>query len=249
MPRIQGSATVDGKEDAQGRPKPAGVVKILVDWREARSGVPDRLRSLGAEVVEANLPAGDYVLSPRVGVERKTAADFVAALVRKRFSLQAERLRQAFQRPVYVVEGRRLYGVRDVHPNFVRGALATLAVTYGIPTVFTEGPEDTAAFLFLVARREQWGDPEGQLAVRELGPAYRKGGSVRDHQRRMLAALPQVGPQRAEVLLRHFGSVERLATASAEELARVPGIGRVLARRIREAMVAGLDPSLDAEEG
>ena len=238
-----------GKEETQGRPKPGGVVKIVVDWREARSGVPDRLRNFGAVVLEAGLPVGDYVLSPRVGVERKTAADFVAALVRKRFALQAERLRQAFERPVYLVEGRRLYGVRDVHPNYVRGALATLAVTYGIPTVFTEGPDDTAAFLFLVARREQWGaDPEGQLAVRELGPAYRKGGSAREHQRRMLAALPQVGPQRAEVLLRHFGSVERLATASVEELARVPGIGRVLARRIREAMVADLDPSLQGED-
>ncbi len=92
-------------------------------------------------MLETGLPVGDYVLSPRVGVERKTAADFVAALVRKRFALQAERLRQAFERPLYLVEGRRLYGVREVHPNFVRGALATLAVTYGIPTVFTEGPD------------------------------------------------------------------------------------------------------------
>jgi ERCC4-type nuclease len=172
-------------------------------------------------------------------VERKTAADFVAALVRKRFALQAQRLREAFERPVYVIEGRRLYGLRDVHPNFIRAGLATLTVTYGIPTVFTEGPLDTAAFLLLVARREQGEAGPANLTVREVPPAYRKAGDVRDHQRRMLAALPQVGPHRAEMLLRHFGSVERLAAASVEELARVPGIGKVLARRIREAMAAG----------
>ena len=215
------------------------VLKVLADHREARSEVPRRLREMGVEVVETALPVGDYVLSPRVGVERKTAADFVAALVRKRFALQAQRLREAFERPVYVIEGRRLYGLRDVHPNFIRAGLATLTVTYGIPTVFTEGPLDTAAFLLLVARREQGELASGDLAVREVQPAYRKAGDVRDHQRRMLAALPQVGPHRAEMLLRHFGSVERLAAASVEELARVPGIGKVLARRIREAMAAG----------
>lgn len=223
------------------------MVTVLVDHREARSGIPQRLRAMGAEVVEASLPVADYVLSPRVGVERKTASDFVSALVRKRFAAQAERLRRAFDRPLYVIEGRGLYGTK-VHPNFVRAGLATLAVTYGIPVVFTEGPGDTAAFLFLVARREQWGQQVSsrELAVREAEPAYRKAGDVRDHQRRMLAALPQVGPHRAELLLRHFGSVERLAAASVEELTQVPGIGKVLARRIREAMATGtegLEPS------
>jgi len=67
------------------------VLKVLADHREARSEVPRRLREMGVEVVETALPVGDYVLSPRVGVERKTAADFVAALVRKRFALQAQR--------------------------------------------------------------------------------------------------------------------------------------------------------------
>jgi Fanconi anemia group M protein len=215
------------------------VLKVLADHREARSEVPRRLREMGVEVVETALPVGDYVLSPRVGVERKTASDFVAALVRKRFTLQAQRLREAFERPVYVIEGRRLYGLRDVHPNFIRAGLATLTVTYGIPTVFTEGPLDTAAFLLLVARREQGELASGDLAVREVPPAYRKAGDVRDHQRRMLAALPQVGPHRAEMLLRHFGSVERLAAASVEDLTQVPGVGKVLARRIREAMAAG----------
>lgn len=214
-----------------------------MDHREARSGVPDRLRALGAEVVEAALPVADYVLSPRVGVERKTAHDFLSALVRKRFALQVERLRQAFERPVYVIEGRTLYGVRDVHPNFVRAGLATLAVTFRVPTVFTQDAEDTAAFLFLVARREQRerpAGPEDLWVVRELQPAYRKAGGVRDHQRRMLAALPQVGPQRAELLLRHFGTLERVVPASEEELAQVPGVGRVLARRIREALAGRL---------
>ncbi len=227
------------------------MVTVLVDHREARSGVPQRLRAMGAEVVETTLPVADYVLSPRVGVERKTAADFLAALVRKRFALQVERLRQAFERPVYVVEGRLPLRSPRVHPDFVRGALATLTVTYGVPTVFTENPEDTTAFLFLVARREQvTGEAHAHelLRVRELAPAYRKSGGLTAQQKRMVAALPQVGPHRAEVLLRHFGSIERLAAATEEELAAVPGIGKVLARRLRAAMTARFPaPEADRE--
>ncbi len=130
------------------------MITVLTDHREARSGVPERLRALGALVLEQTLDVADYVLSDRVGVERKTALDFVTAIIRKRFSLQVERLREAYARPVYVIEGWRLYGLRDVHPNFIRGALATLTVTYSVPTLFTEaGPEHR----FNAGRR-----PEGQ---------------------------------------------------------------------------------------
>ncbi|MGH7332326.1 MAG: hypothetical protein ACREKS_06150 [Candidatus Rokuibacteriota bacterium] len=72
------------------------MITVLADHREARSGVPERLRAMGALVMEESLDVADYVLSDRVGV--------------------------AYARPLYVIEGRRLYGLRDVHPNFIRGA-------------------------------------------------------------------------------------------------------------------------------
>lgn len=53
-----------------------GVMRILVDHREARSGVPGRLQAPGAEVGETVLPVAARA-QPRVGVERKTAEDFV----------------------------------------------------------------------------------------------------------------------------------------------------------------------------
>lgn len=72
----------------------------------------------------------------------------------------------AYTHPLYLIEGRQLYGLRKVHPNFIRGALATVTVEHGIPTLYTLGPEDTAELLFLIARRAQRGEvwsPAGQV--------------------------------------------------------------------------------------
>jgi len=60
----------------------------------------------------------------------------------------------------------------------------------------------------------------------------------RRHRETLASALdgiPGVGRQRRILLLKAFGSVEAVQRASESELARVPGIGRVVARRIREA--------------
>ncbi len=44
--------------------------------------------------------------------------------------------------------------------------------------------------------------------------------------------LPQVGPVRRRRILEHFGSPERLLAASREEIERVPGLPRKIARGI-----------------
>jgi len=54
--------------------------------------------------------------------------------------------------------------------------------------------------------------------------------------RSVLRDVPGVGPSRETELLRRFGSPAGVAQRSVEELAAVPGIGRVTARRILEAL-------------
>lgn len=49
-----------------------------------------------------------------------------------------------------------------------------------------------------------------------------------------LASIPGVGAARQKVLLQTFGSVRALRTASAEEIARLPGFGPALARTVLE---------------
>jgi excinuclease ABC subunit C len=60
----------------------------------------------------------------------------------------------------------------------------------------------------------------------------------RERLRSTLDDIPGVGLERRRRLLREFGSVRRLAAASAEEIATVPGIGLELARAIVRALRA-----------
>ncbi|HVL49582.1 MAG TPA: excinuclease ABC subunit UvrC [Candidatus Thermoplasmatota archaeon] len=86
--------------------------------------------------------------------------------------------------------------------------------------------------------------PGLQPAMRARDEAHR---FALRYQRRLRAkALTQsaldgiegVGPAKKRVLLAHFGSVEAVREAREEDLARVPGVSRALARRIREALGA-----------
>ena len=52
----------------------------------------------------------------------------------------------------------------------------------------------------------------------------------------VLDDVPGLGPARRAALLRHFGSVRKLAAANAEEIGAVPGIGPKLAASIAAAL-------------
>jgi excinuclease ABC subunit C len=60
----------------------------------------------------------------------------------------------------------------------------------------------------------------------------------RERFRSLLDDVPGIGPRRRRRLLQHFGSVRRLASASAEEIAAVPGIGTDLAGEIVRKLAA-----------
>jgi excinuclease ABC subunit C len=62
-----------------------------------------------------------------------------------------------------------------------------------------------------------------------------------------LDELPGLGPARRTALIKEFGSVKRLASASAEEIAAVPGIGPKLAESVHAHLSGG--PDRKAGEG
>ncbi|MEV4390099.1 excinuclease ABC subunit UvrC, partial [Micromonospora sp. NPDC049580] len=56
--------------------------------------------------------------------------------------------------------------------------------------------------------------------------------------------VPGLGEVRRKALLRHFGSLKRLSTATVEEITEVPGVGR----RTAEAILAALDKGAKADD-
>ncbi len=208
-------------------------LKIIADHRETPSGVVDELVKLGVEVEACQLSVGDFILSDRVGVERKSAGDFLQSIVDKRLLSQAKLLRETFERPVLILEGKSLFFRRAIHPNAIRGALAALTVDLGIPILPTRDEKETALTLMAIAKREQISEVR-EVAIR--GEA--KGLTLPENQRFIVEGLPGVSAVLAKRLLEHFETVERIMCASEKELQEVKGIGKEKANTIRKVLTA-----------
>ncbi len=202
-------------------------LQVYVDHREARSGVTRELSNLGVNVHPTALPVADYQVGANIAVERKSTKDFVSSLIDKRMYKQAQELVENFQNPLIILEGQDIYS-SGLHPNAIRGALASLAVDFNIPIIPTRSPEDTAAMIHRLAVRES--DKEFKdVQIR----TERKPLTLQEQQLFIVESLPNVGPVTARNLLEEFNSVDRIFRASADELKNVGGIGDKIASNIR----------------
>ena len=235
----EGDATTDEGTDADddGVVATAGVdegVEVVVDQRELDSSIAKDLSTRDGLVTRLEtLAVGDYVLSDRVAVERKSAADFVDSMLDADRSMfeQVGELSRAYARPVMVVEGTNLYGQRDIDPNAIRGALASLAVDFDVSVLRTEGEKDTTELLATVAKREQ------ETRDREVSVHGEKTTKTRaEQQEYVVSSIADIGPVTARTLLEHFGTVEAVMTAPEDDLLEVDGVGPVTAERIREVV-------------
>jgi len=202
--------------------------RIAADDRETSSRVVERLHAIGADLEIRRLERGDYAVGDRILIERKTTRDFMDTLVERDLLGQIRNIADAAPRPVLIIEGESLYGMRNIHPNAVRGALAAIAVDMGVTILFTASAEETAEMIFVLARREEGGRAEGGAHPRK---SYRSGQEQIEY---ILSAYPAIGPRHARLLLAHFGTLQAVINADREELKNVPGIGEKTARTIWE---------------
>jgi Fanconi anemia group M protein len=203
---------------------------IYVDHREAKSGVTRELSNLKVEIKTTTLSVADYQVSQEVAVERKSTQDFVKSVIDKRLYKQAKELVENFQNPVIILEGENLYAC-GLHPNAIRGALASLAVDFGIPIIPTRSPEDTGAMLYRLALREQE-DNSREIQLR----AEKKPLSQWEQQLYIVESLPNVGPVTARKLLEEFATVKNVINASKNDLKKIDGIGDKIADKIKEVV-------------
>jgi len=218
----------------------AETVEIVADQRELDSTIARDLSTRdGIETRLETLAVGDYVLSDRVVVERKTVADFLDTLTggdRSMFEQVGDATRN-YARPVVIIEGGDLYGERNVHWKAINGALASLAVDFGASVLRTDDQDETADLLESIASREQ---DDGDREVSVHGEKQSK--TVAEQQEYVVASVAEVGPVTARSLLDQFGSVQAVMTATHEDLLDVEGIGDVTAKRIRNVVGGEYDP-------
>jgi ERCC4-related helicase/ERCC4-type nuclease len=223
----RGSVPSAGVDDAD-------VVEVVADQRETDSSIARELSTReDVSVRLETLEVGDYVLSDRVAVERKSVADFLDTLTggdRSMFE-QVGDLARHYARPIVVLEGEGLFEQRNVHPNAIRGALSSLAVDFDASVLQTADEAETTDLLHVLAGREQ------SVSDREVSVHGEKGSkTLTEQQEYVVSSIADIGPVTARALLEHFGTVEAVMTAREDDLLEVAGVGQVTAERIRDVV-------------
>jgi Fanconi anemia group M protein len=200
---------------------------IFADLRERASGIPRALSQKGLEVRLRRLEIGDYILAPHIAVERKTLADFVQSIFDKRLFAQVGALRACFAAPILLLEQCDTPS-REIHPSSLRGAMLYVSLLNRIPILHTENAADTVEMLFAMTQfihRES--TKEFSLHAKRRSP------SLENIQRYVLETIPGIGPHLAHELLKQFGNLQAVFSATPSDLMNVPGIGRNRAEKIR----------------
>jgi len=122
-------------------------MKIIVDYRERKSGIIRDLASKGFEVDVKALPMADFIVETKdkegkvhtLGIEKKTQVDFLNSIMDKRILRQLLELKKHFTKQLLIIEGdQNIYTLRNFHPNAIRGMLASIAIDFQIPTIHTK---------------------------------------------------------------------------------------------------------------
>jgi len=205
-------------------------LRIIVDEREKKSGIPKLLKSIGLNLEMKSLPVGDYIVAPETVVERKSIHDLMSSVFDGRLFDQCSRLKEHFQYPIVLMEGNvdEIEEIID-NPLIFYGAVSKVALDFKIPIIPTPSAEHTAKLLIsLCTKREA-----------STGPFLKKIRKSTDLQRQQLSvlcSLPGVGEKLAIRMLEKFGTPLQVLSATTNDLSKVEGLGKARAEKIKKML-------------
>lgn len=208
-------------------------IKIIIDSREGKSGIAKELSQLDVEIDLQQITVGDYILSSRVGVERKDVADFSQSIIDGRLFPQLIALKRSYPVPLLILEGETLYGHRAINPEAIRGAISTITLNFDIRIIWSRSTKDTARFLRNIANREQRKSDRTPSIRTEKAPI-----ETSELLEFIIAGFPNINAVLAKRILDKFGSLENFFKASVEEIQEIKGIGKKIALEIKELLAA-----------
>ena len=205
-------------------------LRIIIDERERKSGIPKLLKSIGVNVEIKTLPIGDYIVSHETVVERKSINDLIASIFDGRLFDQCNRLKEHFQFPIILLEGNvdEIESITE-NPLVFYGALSTIAIDYKIPIIPTPNASHTAKLLVSLSSRKE--SIKGPLLKK-----IKKSNDVQKQQLSVLCSLPGVGEKIAIRMLEKFESPLKVLSASTKDLAKIQGLGESRAKKIKKML-------------
>ena len=202
-------------------------LRIIIDDRERKSGIPELIKKIGINVEIKTLLVGDYIVSPETVVERKSIQDFMSSIFDGRLFDQCDRLKQNFQFPVILLEGN-VDEIEEIteNPLVFYGAISTIAIDFKIPIIPTPNASHSAKLLVAMCSRRK--STNGHFLKK-----IKKSVNIEKQQLSVLCSLPGVGEKTAVRMLEKFGTPLQVFSASVADLSKISGLGVERAKKIR----------------
>jgi ERCC4-type nuclease len=183
---------------------------IIVDNREFRSKLVKELFKKGFDIKPMQLSVGDYIIGD-VCIERKSLKDFYDSIIDKRIFEQLRSIKNNYKKKLLIIEGE-CYG-RNIHPNAIKGLLASIMIDYKIPVFFTKNSCETVDFLGVIEKRMS----------KKITPliAVKKEKNEFDSIINVLCLIPGIGIKNANNLILEFKSLNKIFSSTKKELSGV----------------------------
>ena len=200
--------------------------QIVCDHRETASAVVRTLSLMGLGLKLEQLTVADYMISNRVGIERKSAQDFNDSIKDGRLFNELIELKNKFESPILILEGDP-FNESHINENALYGAITSIILNLGINVYRTKDPEESAMFLYQLARKEQ-SENKNKINIR-FDKAPIETSRLLEY---IVAGIPRVNRLRAKNLLKEFKTLQNVFLADIPDLTKIENIGKKIAQEI-----------------
>ncbi|CAG8539747.1 12641_t:CDS:10 [Ambispora leptoticha] len=149
--------------------------QIIVDVREFRSALPSMIHLRGIKIYPCKVEVGDYILTPKICVERKSISDLIGSFSSGRLYSQCEAMSIYYKQPMLLIEFEHnrafsLTAVDDVKSyigmNDISSKLVLLTLTFPrLKIIWSSSPYETVQIFQDLKKSQDEPDPERAMAI------------------------------------------------------------------------------------
>jgi len=204
--------------------------QVIVDIREFRSSLPMSLYQKGIKIIPVTLEVGDYVISPKLCIERKAIPDLIHSLGNGRLYSQCESMKRHYGSPILLIEFDVKKGFFLQHPNVLPSQIDPNNVISRLSLLLLHFPQiriiwsrtATCTSSMIVMLKEKRNEPDvDEAAIIGTGnQSDTKNFTPQD----MLRRLPGVSARNLRSILQKVKTVRELCEKSESELQDIMGV-------------------------
>lgn len=188
---------------------------IIADIHEKNSLVLSELhKSTQIRLQIKSLKIADYIIG-NIAIERKTTSDLISSMINKRLIQQLNQMKK-YDQSLLIIEGdiNEILQEDNNIAKAIRGLILSISTNFQTSIIFSQDYEDTAKYLITLAKQQL--KPKTPISLHSRIPK-----TIKEQKQYVLESFPNIGPKKAEQLLKKFKTIKNTINANEEELEEI----------------------------